>query len=88
MAAEYTRSPQGCEFQRGPTGLQPMVRTRPIEPVTHASSRQRALDGAGQQGSEECTTLSRDIDRDIEGLLALVTPCQSLRQPEKRRHLK
>jgi hypothetical protein len=52
--------------------------------LEHARSRQQALDRAGQRRSEEYTTLSLEI----EGLLALVTPSRSLRQPKKRKRLK
>lgn len=52
--------------------------------LEHARSRQQALDQAGQRSSEEYMALSREI----EGLLALVTPSRSLRQPKKRRCLK
>lgn len=52
--------------------------------LEHARSRQQALDQAGQRSSEEYMALSREI----EGLLALVTPSRSLRQPKKRRRLK
>ncbi|KAJ0418331.1 hypothetical protein BJY00DRAFT_325035 [Aspergillus carlsbadensis] len=43
-----------------------------------------SLDRAGQRRSEEYT----DLSREIEGLLALVTPSRSLRQPKKRKRLK
>ena len=52
--------------------------------LEHARGRQQALDRAGQRCSEEYTALSREI----EGLLALVTPSRSLRRPKKRRRLK
>jgi hypothetical protein len=52
--------------------------------LEHARSRQQALDRLGQGGSEEYTALSREI----EGLLALVKPSRSLRQPKKRRRLR
>lgn len=52
--------------------------------LEHARSRQQALDRAGQRSSGEYTALSREI----EELLALVTPSRSLRQPKKRRRFK
>ncbi|KAL4915355.1 hypothetical protein BDW62DRAFT_188575 [Aspergillus aurantiobrunneus] len=52
--------------------------------LEHARGRQQALDRTGQRSSEEYTALSRKI----EGLLALVTPSRSLRQPRKRRRFK
>jgi ubiquitin len=44
-----------------------------------ARRRQKALDRAGQRGSEEYIVLSYEI----EGRLALIAATQSLRQPNK-----
>ena len=52
--------------------------------LEHARSRQHALDRAGHRCSEEYTALAREI----EGLVALVTPSRSLRRPKNAKAFK